>query len=51
MIEIEEDRAIEMMERIENYILGGLTQKEIDALWLEFLCPRYGYSIWIHRLI
>lgn len=27
----------EMMERIENYILGRLSQKEIDALWVEIL--------------
>lgn len=26
-----------MMQRIENYLLGKLNQKEIDELWIEFL--------------
>ena len=32
-----EKRIIDMMQRIEKYILGKLTQKEIDQLWIEFL--------------
>ena len=32
-----EKRIIDMMQRIEKYILGKLTQKEIDELWIEFL--------------
>lgn len=37
MTETEEVRIIEMMEKIENYILGQLTKDEIDELWMEFL--------------
>ena len=33
----EEKYIIEMMEKIEDYILGQLTQEEIDELWMEFL--------------
>ena len=28
---------IETLQQIENYIFGRLSQKEIDALWMEFL--------------
>ena len=34
---MDEKRIIEMMCRIEAYVLGKLNQKEIDDLWIEFL--------------
>lgn len=37
MTELEEVRIIEMQKKIENYILGRLSQAEIDDLWIEFL--------------
>jgi len=40
-----EKRIIDMMQRIEKYILGKLTQKEIDELWIEFLIEPEWYSI------
>lgn len=33
----EEVRIIDMQKKIEEYILGRLSQDEIDALWMEFL--------------
>ena len=40
-----EKRIIDMMQRIEKYILGKITQKEIDELWIEFLKDPEWYSI------
>ncbi len=40
-----EKRIIDMMQRIEKYILGKLTQKEIDELWIEFLKDPEWYII------
>ena len=40
-----EKRIIDMMQRIEKYILGKITQKEIDELWIEFLIEPEWYSI------
>lgn len=53
MIDTEEVRIIEMMERIESYILGRLTQDEIDELWIQILqAPEWlGYlEIEIHLI-
>ena len=40
-----EKRIIDMMQRIEKYILGKITQKEIDELWIEFLKDPEWYII------
>lgn len=37
MITSQELHRIEMQQAIENYILGKLTQQEIDQLWIKFL--------------
>lgn len=34
---MKQDRLINMMKRINDYIHGRLSQQEIDALWIEFL--------------
>jgi len=39
-----ETRIIDIMQRIEKYILGKLTQKEIDELWIEFLIEPEWYK-------
>lgn len=40
-------KEIDLLEKIEDYILGRLTQVEIDELWVEFLnAPEWlGYLV------
>ena len=40
-----EERIIEMMSRIDDYVRGRLNQEEIEELWIEFLKEPYWYSI------
>lgn len=37
MTTTKERHRIEMQKAIENYILGNLTQEEVDQLWIEIL--------------
>ncbi len=42
---MKEERIIDMMKRIDQYIRGGLTQEEIDELWIEFIKEPEWYRI------
>ena len=40
-----EERIIEMMSRIDDYVKGRLCQDQIDELWVELLKEPYWYRI------
>jgi len=42
---MKEERIIEMMQRIHDYIHGRLNDKEEDDLWIEFLLESHWYDI------
>lgn len=46
MTELEELSIIKMQKKIEKYILGKLSQKDIDALWMELL----QFPMWVKYL-
>jgi hypothetical protein len=42
---MEEERIIEMMQALHDYIQGRLSDKEEDDLWVEFLLEPHWYNI------
>jgi len=40
-----EQRIIEMMSRIDDYVRGRLVQEQIEDLWIEFLKDPYWFKI------
>ena len=40
-----EERIIEIMSRIDDYVRGRLTQEQIEELWIEFLKEPYWFRI------